>query len=170
MANGVAADISGPTVCSLDTPAERDAVLRRLGPDPLRADAAPTVAIRRWQSSRAPIGRLLLDQSVVCGIGNVYRAEVLFLAGVHPERSGLQLSDSEAAFLWAETVRQLRMGVRSGRIVTVDPVEVGMARRRITRADSTYVYGRDTSRRCGSAVRRWDLGARHVFACETCQT
>jgi endonuclease-8 len=74
---GSYADLRGAPACELFTPAERAAMLARLGPDPLRADADPDVAWARIRRSRAPIAGLLMDQTVVAGIGNVYRAELL---------------------------------------------------------------------------------------------
>ena len=59
-----------------------------LGPDPLRRDADPSGSSTPCSASRKPIGALLLDQSVIAGIGNVYRAELLYLAGIHPDRPG----------------------------------------------------------------------------------
>lgn len=50
----------------------------KLGPDPLREDADAEVVWARVQSSRKPIGQLLMDQDAVAGLGNIYRAEVLF--------------------------------------------------------------------------------------------
>ena len=59
------------------------------------------------QRRRVPIGAVLLDQTVIAGIGNVYRAELLFLLGIHPLRLASTLTDDEVAGLWAETVVQL---------------------------------------------------------------
>jgi formamidopyrimidine-DNA glycosylase len=68
-------DLRGPTACELHTPADRDRVLARLGPDPLRKGADPAAAWQRISRSRTAIGALLMDQSVLAGVGNVYRAE-----------------------------------------------------------------------------------------------
>jgi endonuclease VIII len=120
---------------------------------------------------RTPIGAALLDQSVVAGIGNVYRAELLFLCGIHPERPSRSLTREEFDCLWGALVRLLRLGVRMGRIVTVDPAEAGRPRSRIKTEDGRYVYRRagETCRRCGTAVQSWELGARTMYACPSCQ-
>ena len=68
---------------------QRDAVVGRLGPGPA-ARRTPTRS-RAWariRRSRAPIGGLLMDQAVLAGVGNVYRAEVLFRHRIHPLRPG----------------------------------------------------------------------------------
>src|SRR5690606_30887381 len=74
------ADLGGPTACEVLTAAEADAVIAKLGPDPLTAD--PTHGEERFvatvRKKSTPIGLLLMDQTVVAGIGNVYRAELLF--------------------------------------------------------------------------------------------
>ncbi len=81
-------DLRGPTACEVLTPAERDSVLARLGPDPLRKDADPDRAYARVARSRRLVGELLMDQAVLCGVGNVYRAEALYRAGLSPFRPG----------------------------------------------------------------------------------
>ncbi len=85
------ADLRGATACELLTRAEVRAILDRLGPDPLRRGADPEQAWRRISRSRAPVAGLLMDQSVVAGIGNVYRAELLFRHRVDPYLAGRDL-------------------------------------------------------------------------------
>jgi endonuclease VIII len=81
------ADLRGPTQCELLDELGKDKVLARLGPDPLREHADSALAYARIRSSSRPIGALLMDQSVLAGVGNVYRAEVLFRARLHPLES-----------------------------------------------------------------------------------
>ena len=78
------AELRGPTVCELLTDDERKAAIRRIGPDPIRVDADPEVAWKRVHRSAAPIGAVLMDQRVFAGVGNIYRAEVLFRHGIDP--------------------------------------------------------------------------------------
>ena len=77
-------DLRGPTACELITDAEAAAIHARLGEDPLRPDADPERAWARISRSRAPLATLLMDQKVIAGVGNVYRAEVLFRHGLDP--------------------------------------------------------------------------------------
>ncbi len=84
------ADLRGATACELQTREQREALVARLGPDPLRPDADPDLAWHRIKRSRAPIAGLLMDQSVISGIGNVYRAELLYRHRVDPFRPGDQ--------------------------------------------------------------------------------
>ena len=113
------ADLRGATACELLVPAQRDALLARLGPDPLRPDADPDQAWARIRRSRAPIAGLLMDQGVVAGIGNVYRAELLFRHRVDPFRPGASLRASRWTAMWADLVALMAEGVRTGRIDTV---------------------------------------------------
>lgn len=162
-------DLSGPTRCELITPEEQSAIVSKLGADPLRRDADVAGARAKFAHSSRPVGAYLLDQSVIAGIGNVYRAELLFLCGIHPAQPASSLSDDEFDELWSLTVDLLRTGVRMGRIVTTDPVEVGRPRSRMRSEDRLYVYHRDRCRRCGAELSVLELGGRPIWYCPTCQ-
>lgn len=161
-------DLRGPTACSVGTPEERAAILARLGPDPLRSDADPTPALDRIGRSRQAIGALLLDQSVLAGVGNVYRAEALFVHGVHPARPGRDVGAALLADLWVTIRTMLTAGVKANRIVTVDRrlLPAGRAPRR---GESTYVYHRAECLRCGSPTATVQLAGRPCWYCPVCQ-
>jgi endonuclease-8 len=164
-------DLRGPTACELLADPEREALLARLGPDPLRPGTDHTAAGPRVLRSRAPIGTLLMNQAVVAGIGNVYRAEVLFRHRLHPWTPGRDVPEATWAALWDDLVVLMRDGVRSGRIVTTDPDDRERPHGRPRRVDAHYVYRRTAlpCRRCGTAVLGGELAARTVFWCPTCQ-
>jgi len=164
------ADLRGPTACELITPEGRDVILARLGPDPLRTDADPELAWARISRSRMPIGALLMSQDVLSGIGNVYRAEVLFRAAISPHRPGRELSHEQWTGMWDDLSVLLRSGVRAGRIVTTRP-EDRPRRGRPRREDSFYVYRRtnEPCRICGTEIRTKTMAARNLFWCPTCQ-
>lgn len=169
-ADGVTIDLSGPTACTIGDEDDRSSILRRLGPDPLRSDADPSRAVDRIRRSRQPIGALLLDQSVLAGVGNVYRAEALFVTGVHPSRPGTQCAEAELTGLWSVITAMLRQGVKDNRIVTVDRRELDIpSGRRLRRGEATYVYHRDRCLRCADAIRTVELGGRPCYFCPTCQ-
>lgn len=166
------ADLRGATTCELLTETERAAVIDRLGPDPLRGDADPGQAWARISRSRAPIGALLMDQAVLAGVGNVYRAELLFRHRIHPLRPGQTLRRSQFAAMWHDLVQLMRDGVATGRIDTVDPEHTTDAMRRAPRpGGEVYVYRRhgQPCHVCGSKVRTAVLGARNLFWCPRCQ-
>jgi endonuclease-8 len=162
-------DLTGPTDCSIGTSEDRDRIIARLGPDPLRDDAEPEVARAKIAKRIAPIGQLLLEQTVVSGIGNVYRAEALFVNGMHPLRSGRDISDAEFEALWSTLVAMLRRGVAENRIVTVDRDEFDVPAAPRRRGETTYVYHRDVCLRCGTPIHTVELGGRPCYYCPTCQ-
>ncbi|WP_028642530.1 Fpg/Nei family DNA glycosylase [Nocardioides sp. URHA0020] len=169
------ADLRGATACELLTRAERDEIVARSGPDPLRADADPSVAWERIRRSKAPIGGLLMDQSVLAGVGNVYRAEVLFRHRLDPYRPGSTLRVGQWRALWDDLVVLMRDGVRTGRIDTVrdehTPEAMGRAPRRDDHGGEVYVYRRNgmPCHVCGRAVRTAELQGRNLFWCSQCQ-
>ena len=162
-------DLVGATACELLDPDEVAAIVARLGPDPIRRDADPDRAWAALQRRTVPIGRALMDQRVLAGVGNVYRAEVLFVHGIHPEVPAREISREQWDAMWATLVTWLRRGVKDRRIITVDAAEIDGPRSRVARADATYVYKRDRCPRCHTEVRRFDLAGRWAYACETCQ-
>jgi endonuclease-8 len=162
-------DLVGATACELLDAAEVEAIVARLGPDPIRDDADPERAWAALQRRSVGIGRALMDQSVLAGVGNVYRAEVLYVHGLHPDIASRDVPRDVWDSMWSTLVVWLRRGVKERRIITVDPKELGVPRSRIRRADATYVYHQQRCRRCGTDVRRYDLAGRWAYACETCQ-
>jgi endonuclease-8 len=162
--------VSGPTECSIGTPDDRQRIVARLGPDPLRRDAKPSIAIDRMARSRQALGALLLDQSVLAGVGNVFRAEALFVNGINPLRVGRDTDPVELRALWDTLVKMLRKGVRDDRIVTVDRRVIQLPKgRRLRRGEATYVYHRDRCLRCGSVIQTVELAGRACYFCPVCQ-
>ena len=145
-------------------------ILNRLGDDPLRDDANPEAAGKRVRRSRAAIGSLLLNQSVIAGVGNVYRCEVLHALGIHPNRKGNELSDGEWQQLWSKLVELLTIGRKYNRIIIAEPDEVGKSRGRMNRDERLLIYKKSHCSRCDHPVRSWELAARRIFACDNCQT
>ena len=169
------ADLRGAIVCELVTPERRDEVIARLGPDPLRADADPMRAWGRISRSQRPIGDLLMDQEVLAGVGNVYRAEVLFRHRMHPLRPGRTLRVGQWRAMWDDLVVLMEEGVETGTIDTVRPEHTPEAMGRPARDDDhggeVYVYRRagQACHVCGSRVRTELLAGRNLFWCAHCQ-
>jgi len=161
-------DLSGPTACELVTAKKKAEILARIGPDPLRDDANPEEFFARVARSKTPIGAALLDQSVISGVGNVYRAEVLHLLKIHPATPCTALPAKTAKEMWTLIVGLLRRGVEEKRIVTTEGL-VRTSKKRILRSEATHVYGRKECRSCGGKVTRLTQRARTAWVCETCQ-
>jgi formamidopyrimidine-DNA glycosylase len=153
------------------TRADRRTVLARLGPDPLRPRHDPDAAFERVGRSRSPVGLLLMDQTVAAGVGNVYRAEVLYRAGIDPHRPGRLVTHDEWRDLWADLVGLMRAGLRTGRIVTTRPEDRDRRSGRARPEDAHYVYRRTglPCRVCGTPVAHEEMGARNLFWCPQCQ-
>jgi endonuclease-8 len=162
-------DLNGPTRCELLSKSDYRKLLNRLGQDPLKPDADPEMVWNRISRSRAAIGTLLLNQSVIAGLGNIYRAEILFLLGIHPEQSGSSLSRDQFDKLWKMCVDLLQIGVRYNRIITVDPAETGKPASRLKRDETLLVYKKNQCSTCNAKIKKWTLGARTMYACEKCQ-
>ncbi|MFB8399497.1 Fpg/Nei family DNA glycosylase [Streptomyces yangpuensis] len=169
------ADLRGPTACALIGEGEKKAIHDRLGPDPLRPGDDPGRAWARISRSRTTIAALLMDQKVVAGVGNVYRAEVLFRHGIDPYRPGRELRRPEWDAMWADLVALMREGVRNNRIDTVRDEHLPEAMGRAPRVDDhggeVYVYRRANMacHICTTEIRTADLAARNLFWCPGCQ-
>lgn len=169
------ADLRGPQLCVIRTADEIDAQMALLGPDPLRDDADPDVAWTRIHRSSRSIGALLMDQSILSGVGNVYRAEVLFRNRLDPHRLGKELKRASWRAIWTDLVELMPVGVEDRRIDTVRPEHTAEAMNRPPREDDhggeVYVYRRNGQACwvCGSRVRTEVLAGRNLFWCGRCQ-
>jgi len=164
------ADLRGPTACEVLDAEQVAAVIARLGPDPLLDDS--TEAEERFVTAvtkkRTPIGLLLMDQSVVSGIGNVYRAEMLFRARLDPHRPGTSVTTDEARALWRDWAYLLDLGVRTGQMLTMDGLsDADLAKAMASRADRHWVYKREglPCRVCGTNIVLEEMGARKLYWC-----
>lgn len=159
--------LAGATAVEIIDDEEEQRLRARLGPDPLHdhSDGKDFAAALGRRS--VGIGQALLDQGAIAGVGNVYRSEVLFLEGIHPDRPARTLPPPAVAQLWDRIRALLRRGERSGRIVTVEPGDRDRPPSRLRRDEALYVYKRAglACRRCGATITSWELGGRTVFAC-----
>ena len=165
------ADLRGPTACELITDAEVAGIRARLGPDPLRKDADPAAAFARISRSTVPLGALLMQQDVVAGIGNVYRAEVLYRHRLDPWMPGRDLSAPAWEALWGDLVVLLRDGVRRGRIVTTLPKDRPHRSGPVRQGEQHYVYRRTDlpCLICGTPVVAEPMAGRTLYRCPFCQ-
>ncbi|WP_424935646.1 MULTISPECIES: Fpg/Nei family DNA glycosylase [Bacteria] len=168
------ADLRGPTACVLQTPDEMLATIAKLGPDPLVGDPEEgeerfTRAVRRKPT---PIALLLMDQSVVSGIGNVYRAEMLFRARLNPHTAGREVPEEIVRELWRDWTRLLVIGVETGQMMTMDDLSPEQYRAAMAhRDDRHWVYHRAglPCRVCGTEIALEEIGARKLYWCPSCQ-
>lgn len=172
--NGIyVSDLAGPTTCELIDVNEVDKVTSKLGPDPIHEDSDPEKAWSKIAKSSKSVASLLMNQSVVAGIGNVYRAELLFLSRQNPFTPGNQLRREVFSSLWENAVRLLREGSNDGLIKTVDPAhyydyEIGDERYRL---QTSYTYKRTgcDCRVCGQEIKSTQVDGRTLYWCPQCQ-
>ncbi len=168
------ADLRGPTACTVVTPDEVRAVVAGAGPDPRTAGPeGEDDFVRRLTARRVAVGQLLMDQAVVSGIGNIYRAEMLFRARLDPYTPGTRVPTDTARELWRDWVALLDDGVRTGVMVTrADLSPAGRARAVSEPALRHAVYGRagEPCLRCGTPVGLAEMAGRKLYWCAGCQT
>lgn len=169
------ADLRGAITCEVLTPDDVGAIVAKAGPDP-RVDFWPdpqTEAVRRIRARRVAVGQLLMDQGVISGIGNIYRAELLFRAQLEPHTPGARVPEEVVAGLWQDWVALLDDGVRVGAMLTREDL-VDEASRVAALADPALrhaVYGRagEPCLRCGTTVALEEMAGRNLFWCPGCQ-
>ncbi|HZU92606.1 MAG TPA: DNA-formamidopyrimidine glycosylase family protein [Microbacterium sp.] len=168
------ADLRGPTACVLQTPEEMLATVARLGPDPLVGDPVENEErfVRTVRKKQTVIALLLMDQSVVSGIGNVYRAEMLFRQRLNPHTPGKDVPEEIVRELWRDWVRLLAIGVETGQMMTMDDLSAEQYRAAMaSRDDRHWVYHRAglPCRVCGTEIALEEIGARKLYWCPRCQ-
>ena len=138
----------------------------RLGPDLCQTNADLEECVARmldYAPATTPISEVLLDQHVACGVGNVYRCEVLWQNGLSPFAAVGSLSEADAREIVESSATMLRANLANSRRVTVPELKGGLA-----------VYGRNGQRctRCGDTiqVKRTGEMARLLYWCPGCQT
>jgi endonuclease-8 len=183
------ADLRGPMICALITPDRRDEVVGSLGPDPLDPRADGDRAWQRIQRSRKPIAELLMNQSFVAGVGNVYRCEILHRHALDPFTPGAELSHEAWLATWQDLVELLPLGVAFSQILTMDDqveqardlVEDGTAAEHsatltgerlgdwFERRFHTYQRIGEPCLRCGTPIQARTVAGRTLYWCPGCQ-
>jgi endonuclease-8 len=145
------ADLRGATICQVVTPDEVDAIVARLGPDPLRAEQDADRAWARIARSSRPVAELLMDQSILAGVGNVYRCEVLYRHRVNPFRPGTEIRKKTWEAIWSDLVTLMALGVTFNQILTMqDQVDEATTLVLAGRAPTLTSVFTDSARRVAS--------------------
>lgn len=164
-------ELRGPTDCSIFSEADWTRLAARLGPDPLNAGADPGPALAGMAGRKTPIGVLLMDQSVVSGIGNIYRAELLYRAGIHPDRPGREVPLAALEGIWRDAVTLMQDGMVDRRMVTTRAEHRLHGAGRARDEETHYVYRRQEKpcRVCGTLIESKPMAGRTVYWCGGCQ-
>jgi endonuclease-8 len=164
------ADLRGPTACEVLTPDQVQVAIDKLGPDPLidSPKAGENRFVAAVRKTSTPIGLLLMDQSVVSGIGNVYRAELLFRARLDPHKPGRDVPEDTVRAIWKDWTKLLKVGVKTGQMLTMD----GLSKKKYeaalaNREDRHWVYHRtgEPCRICGTPIVMELAAGRKLYYC-----
>ena len=163
-------ELRGPSDCSLYDREQWKKLLGRLGPDALNGDD-PEPAFAKIARSKTPIAALLMDQSVLSGIGNIYRAELLYRARLSPFLAGKDVPKKTVEAMWNDSIPLLKAGMVDRRIVTTLPKDRPHSEGKPLKAEVHYVYRRHGKPCwvCGTKVQRQEMAGRSLYWCATCQ-
>ena len=163
-------ELRGPMDCSVYTQEKWDGLLKRLGPDPLNGDG-PERFIEKVRKSKKPVAALLMDQSVAAGVGNIYRAELLYRGRLSPFTQGSEVADETLRSIWKEAGLLMKAGMVDRRIVTTKPLDRPHSKGQALKEEAHYVYRRNGRPCfvCGTTVLKKEMAGRNLFWCPTCQ-
>jgi endonuclease-8 len=161
-------DLNGPTVCRVIDEKLQRAICEKLGPDPL-AGGKPGPVWESISTSAKPIGALLLDQSIVAGVGNIFRAELLFELELDPLLPGSELSKTDFDRIWKALGKMMRTGLKYGKIITVSSKEAGKPLAKLDNKERLRIYGKADCPRCGAKIEKINVGSRDLYVCKNCQ-
>ncbi|HAT73676.1 MAG: Formamidopyrimidine-DNA glycosylase [Candidatus Moranbacteria bacterium GW2011_GWF2_36_839] len=115
------------------------------------------------------IGIFLLDQSIISGIGNIYRSEILFASGVLPKRKNESLNKIERKKIFENTEKILRLAIKMRGTSDSDYRDSDGALGHFQKVLMVYNRERQLCKKCGTIIKRETLGQRSVFICSSCQ-
>jgi endonuclease-8 len=159
-------ELRGPMDCSVYTQEMWEMLLKRLGPDPLNGDGAEKF-VERVKKSKKTIGELLMDQSVAAGIGNIFRAELLFRARLNPFTPGNKVEESRLRSIWKEAGVLMKAAMVDRRIVTTKPKDRPHTKGQALKEETHYVYRRQGRPCfvCGTKILTEVMAGRNLFWC-----
>ena len=164
-------ELRGPTDCSVYDRAKWETLLERLGPDPLGDDPKghddPQLFYDVALQSKKPIGELLMDQAVLSGVGNIYRAELLFRHRVDPFKPSHELDLKTLKAMWKDSIPLLQAGMLDRRIVCTRRSDRPSKKDPAPRGEEHYVYRRHGKPCfvCGEPILHRDVGGRTLYWC-----
>jgi endonuclease VIII len=163
-------ELRGPMDCSVYSEEMWEQLLKRLGPDPLNGDG-PEKFVERVKKSRKTIGELLMDQSVTAGVGNIFRAELLYRARLNPFTSGKEVEEKTLRSIWKDAGVLMKAAMVDRRIVTTRAKDRPHKRGPVPKEETHYVYRRQGRPCfvCGTKILTQVMAGRNLFWCPVCQ-
>ena len=144
--------------------------LKDIGPDPL----TPKFGFNEFKSliskKRGPIKKILMDQNVVSGIGNIYSDEILFVAKIHPLKKAEKLGDKELRAIFEAAKKILKKAIKLRGTSTSDYRDTAGKAGRYTEVRLVYQReGEKCPQRCGGTIKRLKINGRSAHFCPYCQ-
>jgi endonuclease-8 len=163
-------ELRGPMDCSIYSQDMWEKLLGRLGPDPLNGDGAGKF-VERVRRSKKAIGELLMDQSVAAGVGNIFRAELLYRAKLNPFMRGNEVAENALRSIWKDAGVLMKAAMVDRRIVTTRAKDRPHKKGQALKEEAHYVYRRQGRPCfvCGTKILTKVMAGRNLFWCPTCQ-
>ena len=163
-------ELRGPMDCSVYSQEKWERLLKRLGPDPLNGDGAEEF-VAKVRKSKKPIAALLMDQTVAAGVGNIFRAELLYRARLNPFTAGKDVEEKVLRSIWKDAGVLMKAAMTDRRIVTTKPSDRPHKRGKALKEEAHYVYRRQGRPCfvCGTNVLTKEMAGRNLFWCPVCQ-
>jgi len=164
-------ELRGPTDCSVYSQEKWDTLLKRLGPDPLNGDG-PDEFVKKVRARKTAVGALLMDQTVAAGVGNIFRAEVLFRAKLSPFTPGSDVPEVTLKAIWKDLGPLMKAAMVDRRIITTKPKDRPTKKTGLPlKEEAHYVYRRQGKPClvCGTKILTKEMAGRNLFWCPVCQ-
>jgi len=150
-------------------PDQRENFFIGLGVDPFSPDFKAITLHERAQKHRQPVKNFIMDGRIVVGIGNIYASEILFAAGIRPDRPAQSLSMQEWHTVVEASRKVLTQAIACGGTTISDFVGAGGEAGYFQCELQVYGQGGELCRRCGSRVVRTVMAGRATYYCSQCQ-
>ncbi len=145
-------------------------LLAHLGPEPLSDAFTPELLYRKCQARKAAIKQVIMDNKVVVGVGNIYAAESLFLAGIHPKRAANRLSRTRIEKLYQTICEVLSAAITQGGTTLKDFTQSDGKPGYFQQKLSVYGRKENPCLKCGTLLKECKQGQRTTVYCPVCQT
>ncbi|MBA2336076.1 MAG: bifunctional DNA-formamidopyrimidine glycosylase/DNA-(apurinic or apyrimidinic site) lyase [Pyrinomonadaceae bacterium] len=145
--------------------------LKKLAPEPLSEEFSLTYFRNILKSSKRPIKEFLIDQTKVCGLGNIYAAEALFLAKINPEQVANRITSRKSARLYEAIREVLVKAIILGRKMEIDSTNISGSIYGLGSETGWRVYGRENlpCPNCSAPIARLKQAGRSTYFCPKCQ-
>ena len=156
----------------VETPNLKDAKeIKNLAPEPFSEDFTPRYLRETLKKTKKKLKEVLLDQTKVCGLGNIYASESLFLATINPEVPANRLSARKTDLLFEKIREVLAESIAHGSTMNVDPENIDGSYYGGTYEGRWRVYDREKNpcTKCETEIKRIVQGGRSTYFCPKCQ-